>query len=311
MNRPGDVVSAAGVSFIKAAPGELSVAPDASDAERRRRFADWIVSPANPLWARVIVNRVWHYHFGSGLVESPNDFGFNGGQPSHPELLDYLASEFMDSGGSIKRLQKLILMSGTYQQSSRFDSAAAAQDAGARLLWRFPPQRMAGEAVRDAMLVASGVFNPQMFGPSFRPFQIVKNPGSYHSYDPVDSPRAEFQRRTIYRMNINSGGNPMLDALDCPLPSVKTPKRSSTTTALQAFSLMNNPFVDRVSKALAQRLERERGDMPARIARAYELTLNREPREEEITSASELIREAGLPAFCWALFNMSEFLYVQ
>jgi hypothetical protein len=258
-----------------------------------------------------MVNRVWHYHFGAGLVESPNDFGYNGGVPSHPELLDWLASEFVQSGGSIKQLQKLIVMSAAYRQSSRFDSTAAAQDASARLLWRFPPQRLPAEAIRDAMLAASGGLNEEMFGPSFRPFQIIKNAGSYHSYDPVDSPEPALQRRTLYRMNVNSGGNPMLDALDCPLPSVKAPKRSSTTTALQALSLMNNPFVDRMAKSLAARLEREATAPQDRVVRAYELVLGRPPRPEESESAGALIKEVGLAQFCWALFNTSEFAYVQ
>ena len=304
VNKPGEVVTPAAPSCLN---GELELASDAPDAERRKRLAEWITNPANPLFSRVIVNRIWHYHFGAGLVESPNDFGFNGGHPSHPELLDWLAAEFVRGGGSIKRLHKLIVMSETYRQSSRFDSTAAAKDAGARLLWRFPPQRLSGEAVRDAMLSASGALNTQMYGPSFRAFQVVKNAGSYHSYEPIDSSAPEFQRRTVYRINVNSGGNPMLDALDCPLPSVKTPKRSSTTTSLQALSMMNNPFVDRMAKTLAARI----GSEPSRVSRAYWLVLGRAPRPEEAASAEALIERAGLEAFSWALFNTSEFVYVE
>ena len=172
--------------------------------------------PCNPLFARVMVNRVWHYHFGSGLVKNPNDFGFNGGTPSHPELLDWLAQEFIRGGWSLKKLHKLILMSQSYQQSSEFVPEAAEKDADNRLLWRYAPMRLPGEAVRDAMLAVSGQLNPSMYGPSFRPFNIIKNTGSYHSYEPVDSAEPDQQRRTIYRMNVNSGGNPLLDALDCP-----------------------------------------------------------------------------------------------
>src|SRR5262249_50602577 len=155
----------------------------------------------------------------------------------------------------------------------------AAKDAGNRLLWRFAPQRLAGEVVRDAMLAASGSLNSKMYGPSFRPFKIVKNSGSYHSYEPVDSVDSGLQRRTIYRMNVNSGGNPMLDALDCPLPSMKTPKRSSTTTSLQALSLMNNPFVDRMAKALAKQ---------GSVDRIFLLVLGRAPRPEERESSAAL-----------------------
>jgi len=311
VSRPGAVVTPGAVSCLPYLSGDLDLPADALEAERRRRLADWITRPDNALAARVIVNRVWHYHFGAGLVDSPNDFGFNGGQPSHPELLDYLAAEFQQSGGSLKQLHRLILNSQTYRQSSQFQSAAAAQDAGARLLWRFPPQRLPAEAVRDAMLAASGALNPQMYGPSFRPFQIVKNAGSYHSYEPIDSDDAAFQRRTIYRMNINSGGNPLLDALDCPLPSMKTPKRSATTTALQALSLMNNPFAERMARTLAGRVSREHATTADRIARAYALTLGRAPRPEELSSAAALAEKSGLAALCWALFNLSEFLYVE
>ncbi len=312
VNRPGEVVTPGAVSSLKGLPGDLGLPANAPEGDRRRRLAEWLTNPSNPLFSRVIVNRIWHHHFGAGLVDSPNDFGFNGGEPSHPELLDWLAAEFIRSGGSIKKLHKLILTSETYRQSSRLDSAAAAKDAGARLLWRFPPRRLQGEAVRDAMLAASGELNLAMYGPSFRPFQIVKNSGSYHSYDPVDSAAPELQRRTLYRMNINSGGNPMLDALDCPLPSMKTPKRSATTTSLQALSLMNNPFVERMAKALAARATAAGpGSMDERIARAFELALGRPPRPEEAASGAALADEAGLEALCWALFNTSEFLYVQ
>ncbi|MCA2968106.1 MAG: DUF1553 domain-containing protein [Acidobacteriaceae bacterium] len=310
VSQPGETVAPAAVSLLRGLSGDLGLPPDAPDADRRRRFAEWLTSPENPLFARVIVNRVWHYHFGAGLVDSPNDFGYNGGEPSHPELLEWLTADFLRHGGSLKHLHRQILLSATFRQSSRLDSAAAAQDASARLLWRFPPQRLPAEAVRDAMLAVSGALNPTPFGPSFRPFEIIKNPGSYHSYSPVDSADPALQRRTIYRMNINSGGNPMLDALDCPLPSVKTPKRSVTTTPLQALSLMNNPFADRMARTFAARVSAERKDPAARIAWAYELALGRPPRPEEAASAAELAATAGLEGVCWALFNLSEFLYV-
>jgi hypothetical protein len=309
VNRKGNLVSPGAPSCLSSLPGDLSLRPDSPDADRRLRLADWLTNPSNPLFWRSIVNRVWHYHFGAGLVESPNDFGYNGGKPSHPELLDWLAAEFLRSGGSLKSLHRTIMLSDAYRQSSRFDSAASAKDSSARLLWRFPARRLDGETVRDAMLQAAGLLNGAMYGPSFRPFEIVKNAGSYHSYEPVDSSAPEFQRRTVYRMNVNSGGNPMLDALDCPLPSVKTPKRSSTTTPLQALSLMNNPFVDRMAKALAARVFSERAGASEQIERAFQLVLNRPPREEEAASAAALVASAGLESLCWGLFNTSEFLY--
>ena len=233
VNDKGERVTPGAVSCFKGLSGELGLEFDASDARRRIALANWIASPNNPLFARVMVNRVWHYHFGAGLVRNPNDFGFNGGTPSHPELLDWLAREFINSGWSLKKLHKLIVTSQTYRQSSRYETKASEKDAENRLLSRYSSPRLPAEAVRDAMLAVSGKLNATMYGPSFRPFTIVRNSGSYHSYEPVDSDATEQQRRTVYRMNVNSGGNPMLDALDCPVPSVKTPQRSTTTTPLQ------------------------------------------------------------------------------
>jgi hypothetical protein len=258
-----------------------------------------------------MVNRVWHYHFGLGLVKNPNDFGFNGGTPSHPELLDWLATEFMRSGWSLKKLHKLILMSQAFQQSSAVDPKAVEKDADNRFLWRYSPARLPAEAVRDAMLAVSGQLNSSMYGPSFRPFKIVKNPGSYHSYEPVDSAEPDQQRRTIYRMNVTSGGNPLLDSFDCPVPAVKSPQRSTTTTALQSLSLMNNPFVQRQAKALAERLAREAPDAESQVRRGFLLAFGRPARSEELAPAVSLVQQHGLESFCWALFNTSEFVYVH
>jgi mono/diheme cytochrome c family protein len=310
VNRKGEVMTPAAPSCVVGLPGDFELPADAPDSERRRKLAEWIARPDNPLFSRVMVNRIWYYHFGAGLLENPNDFGFNGGRPSHPELLDWLASEFVRNGWSLKKLHKIILTSQAYQQSSQFDARAGAKDADNRLLWRYSPRRLDGEAVRDAMLAASGKLNPAMYGPSFKPFQVVKNSGSYHTYVPVDSDEDQLQRRTIYRMNVNSGGNPMLEALDCPLPSVKTPKRTSTTTALQALSLMNNGFVQRQAKAFAARLTKEAADNPSRIERAFRLALGRAPAAEELAQRA-LIDRFGLETFCWGLFNTSEFLNVR
>src|SRR5712692_10757953 len=187
VNRKGELVTPGAPSCIAGLSGDLGLPADAPEGERRRKLTDWIGSAQNPLFSRVMVNRVWYYHFGAGLAGNPNDFGFNGGWPSHPELLDWLASEFIRNGWSVKKLHKLILMSQAYQQSSQFDARAAEKDAENRLLWRYSPRRLEGEAVRDAMLAASGKLNLKMYGPSFRPFRVVKNSGSYHSYEPVDS----------------------------------------------------------------------------------------------------------------------------
>jgi len=311
VNRKGEQVTPGAPSCIRGLDPDLGLTTSSTDAERRRRLAEWIASPRNPLFARVMVNRIWQNHFGTGLVDSPNDFGFNGGKPSHPELLDWLAGEFIRSGWSLKKLHKIILLSKAYRQASTFRADAAKLDADNRLLWRFSPARLQGEVVRDAMLFASGKLNPQIGGPSFQPFEAHAQ-GAYQNWKQKDVDTPDFDRRTIYRMNVNSAGNPMLESLDCPVPSVKTPKRPSTTTALQALSLMNNEFANRMAKAFAERVAREAGpEIGASIERAFRLALSRTPTAEELMRSRDLVERHGLETLCWGLFNTSEFLYVD
>lgn len=307
----GDVLAPAGLSAIRGLSPDLNLAPDASDRDRRRKMAEWIANAANPLFSRVIVNRLWHGHFGAGIIESPNDFGYNGGQPSHGELLDFLAADLIQNGWSLKSLHKRILMSATYRQSSEHNPKAAAKDADNRLLWRFTPRRLEGESIRDAMLSISGALNPAMGGPSFRPFKATTPGGSYVKYEPFDSAEPELQRRTVYRMNVITGGEAMLDALDCPLPAVKTPRRASTTTALQALSLMNGAFVTRMAKTFAERLAKEADGTDERIKLAFRLTLGRAPSETELMRSRDLVARAHLESLCWGLFNATEFLQVE
>jgi hypothetical protein len=310
VNQKGPEVAPGGLSCIQGMSPDLDLPATAGEGERRGAMAEWIANPSNPLFSRVMVNRVWQHHFGAGLVASPSDLGYNGGKPSHPELLDWLAGEFVRQDWSLKTLHKQILMSRTYRQSSRFDQAAAASDADNRLLWRLPARRLTGEEARDAMLAVSGDLNTEMHGPSFRPFKTSKK-GSLQNYDLTSQDAPEFNRRTIYRMNVNSGGDPLLEALDCPLPSVKTPKRSSTTTPLQALSLMNNEFVQRRAESFAERLRREAPDLNGQVERAFLLALGRSPSADEISSSRSLAEQHGLASLCWAIFNMSEFLYVE
>ena len=310
VEKKGELVSAGGLSAVRSPSPEWGLAADAPEGQRRLKLAEWIAAPDNPLTFRVLVNRVWMLHFGRGLVETPSDFGFNGGRPSHPELLDWLASEFVENGGSIKKLQRLLLLSSSYRQGSRLDARGAALDATNRLLWRFAPRRLEGEAVRDAMLAVSGELNRESGGPSFRPFKVtVFNSTFYTLTDPLGP---EYNRRTVYRMNINSAKSPLLDAFDCPDPSVKTPRRSTTTTPLQALGLMNNRFVLRQAKHFAQRVRgAAKGDTAAEVAWAYRLAFGRQPRADEAARAVKLVGEHGLESLCWVLLNASEFLYSQ
>jgi hypothetical protein len=307
---PADTVSPSGLSALSSLPGNLGLAPDAPEADRRRRFADWLADPRNPLPARVLVNRIWGFHFGQGLVSTPSDLGRSGSKPSHPELLDWLASEFIAQGWSIKALHRIIVSSETYRQSSEARSEALAVDADAVFLWRFPPRRLEGEVIRDAMLAISGQLNFQTGGPSFRPFTTSEYGATF--YHLVDRGTPEFNRRTVYRMNINSGKEPLLDALDCPDPSVRTPRRGVTTTPLQALGLMNSSFVQRQADHLAQRaLSLCAQDQDRAITCIWRMALGRNPNSGEFQMAQKAVRERGMPHVAWALLNTTEFVYVR
>ena len=307
---PDEVVRPGALTAITDLNPDFGLSADAPEAERRKKFAAWLTDPKNPLPARVMANRVWHLHFGQGIVSTPNDFGVSGTRPTHPELLDWLASKFIERGWSVKALHRLIVNSATYRQSSAFHEKAAALDADNQLLWRFTPRRIEAEAVRDAMLFASGQINPQMGGPSFRPFTTTDFNATF--YTPADRPEPEFSRRTVYRANVNSGKDPMLEAFDCPDPSVKTPRRGVTTTPLQALELMNNSFVQRQAKHLAERaMKVAGGDRAAAIRAAYRLALGRAPSPEESQRAASAASERDFSSFCWALLNSTEFVYVR
>lgn len=307
---PAEIVSPGAIAAIPNVVANFGLAPDAPEAERRLKFAAWIADKLNPLPARVMANRIWYLHFGQGIVATPNDFGASGAAPTHPELLDWLATSFIESGWSVKALHRLIVNSATYKQSSQFSEKAAAIDADNQLLWRYSPRRLEAEAVRDAMLVASGQLNSKAGGPSFRPFTTTEFNATF--YTPVDRDEPEFNRRTVYRINVNSGKDPLLDSFDCPDPSVKTPRRSVTTTPLQALELMNNAFVQRMSGRLAERALRAEGnDIGRAIDYAYELTVGREPNHQEAARAIAAAKERDLKSVCWALLNSTEFIYVR
>jgi Protein of unknown function (DUF1553)/Protein of unknown function (DUF1549)/Concanavalin A-like lectin/glucanases superfamily/Planctomycete cytochrome C len=309
--QPAEAIAPGGVSAMTSSRPSFDLAPDAADADRRRKLAAWIASPDNPLFARTIVNRLWHYHFGRGLVETPNDLGFSGGQPSHLELVDWLSAELIEHRWSLKHLHKLIITSATYQQSSRPRADCQAIDADNRLLWRYSPRRLEAEAVRDATLVIAGQFNPQMGGESvkdFRPFEYK----STQYYEPLDPVGPEFNRRSIYRMWARGGKNPLLDTFDCPDPSTATPRRGTTTTPLQALTLMNNSFTLRMADHFAGRLTKDRpGQTDAQIARAFELAYGRPPTDAEATAAVDFAMKHGLAAFCRVVLNANGFLYVD
>ncbi len=246
-----DEVAPGGIDAV----GKLELPADAPEAERRRALAGWIGRPDNPLTARVMVNRIWHYHFGQGLVNTPSDFGFNGGRPSHAELLDYLACYFVEGGWRPKAVHRLIMLSHVYRQASDFDAKAAKQDADARLLWRFPPRRLEAEAIRDSILFATGVLDERMGGPGYSVFKPNTN------YVRVYEAKQEFGpaewRRMIYQDKPRSRQDGTFGEFDCPDASQVVGKRNVSTTALQALNLLNASFMIEQSELLARRLERE------------------------------------------------------
>ncbi len=296
-------------------PGALakfvSLKIDAKTTEQKRRLAlaDWIVGDTNPLARRVIVNRIWQHHFGSGLVDTPNDFGRNGVAPSHPQLLDWLASSFVSDGWSLKKLHRRILLTQTWQQSSRPRAEALKIDAGSRLLWRFPTRRLEAEAIRDAMLQTSGVLDLKMGGPGFSGFEVqmenVRHFFPKKNYGPAD------WRRMIYMIKVRQEQESVFGAFDCPDLSQGVPKRSRSTTPLQALNLLNSAFVMQQSELFAKRLEKEAGPTPtAQAARAFVLCFNRPATDDEIKDAAAFIEAEGLKQFARAMLNANEFVFV-
>ena len=306
----GDLVTAGGIASLGLPGSEFALAADATDADRRRKLAEWITSPDNPLFARVIVNRLWQYHFGRGLVASSNDFGFNGGHPTHPELLDWLASELIRQKWSLKAIHRLIVHSATYRQSSAVRTEAMNRDADNRFHWRHTPQRLEAETLRDTMLAVSGELNARVGGPPFQDFKTFTfNSQFYETIDPVGP---EFHRRTIYRAWIRSARSPLLDVFDCPDPSTTAPRRPVTTTPVQSLALLNNSFVLRMSDNFATLAEKTHpGDRAAQVAEISRRAYGREPRPTEIERATAFISQHALSAYCRAVFNSNEFLYVD
>lgn len=287
---------------------DVKLPPDSSDRQRREALANWIVSPKNPLTARVIVNRVWQYHFGVGLVETSSDFGLNGATPSHPKLLDWLAQEFINSGWSIKQLHRLIMTSETYCQAAIQSDAGNAVDAGNRLLWHFPNRRLEAESIRDSILAISGNLNLKQGGPGFNFF---KTRGGLSGFPEVEEFTSNELRRMIYAHKIRMEPVPIFGAFDCPDAGLPTPRRSQSTTAIQALNLFNSSFVIDQAEQLAKRCEEEAGPKVFdQIQLAFQLVVGRSPSAVEIDAITEIVQQHGLATLCRALFNSNEFLFI-
>jgi hypothetical protein len=294
---------------IPAVFGSLGLESTTPEADRRLAFAEWVTSPDHPLTARVIANRVWQHHFGTGLVTTPSDFGAMGRPPTHPELLDHLASSLIDDGWSLKALHRRILLSNTYQQSSTPRADMLARDAGTAYLWRYPPWRLEMEPIRDSILAVSGALDLTMGGPGFLVFK--PNTNYVRVYDPKDEWSPAEWRRMIYAHRVRMAQDGVFGAFDCPDAGQPAPLRSRSTTAIQALNLLNSTFVSQQAEILAKRVQQEAGDdRPAQFQRLFALAYGRSPTEAEIALMIPVVAEFGLAAVCRAVFNSNEFLFV-
>ena len=319
--QPGEAVEPGFPSAITGhqKPAELVTDRYRQFPTRGLRFtlAEWIASPDNPLTARVMANRVWQGHFGRGIVETSSNFGKNGSGATHPELLDWLAVTFVENGWSVKSLHRLMMTSNAYRQSPENTTCAGNEtDPDNRLLWRFQRRRLEAEAIRDGILYLSGGLNPEMRGPSVFP-PLPEDLADFARYGRTgglmwepNEKEEDARRRSIYIFQRRSLPLPMMASFDALPFSESCERRSATTTALQALSMMNGYLVHEEADRLAEKIQSEVGDDPNRqIERAFETILSRPPDEEELNRFARL--EGSLDVVCRVLFNSNEFLYVE
>ncbi len=313
-NQPRAIIEPGALSALTHLPARFALKNPKAEYERRAALAEWLAHPGNVLMWRSIVNRVWHFHFGRGLCDTPSDFGKMGGVPSHPELLDWLAVWFRDEAhGSLKQLHRLIVTSATYRQSSAHRADAALLDADNRLLWRMSRTRLDADAIRDFTHTASGTLDLAMGGPGIRHFASSKGPQAtpaldYTAYD-WSAPGAG--RRSIYRHVWRGIADPFMEAFDFPDLGLIAPVRGFSVSSLQALSLYNNAFTLHHSVAMATRVEKEMPTLEAQVTRAIHIAYQRPPRADELPDFTDFARANGLPAFCRLLLNSNEFLFID
>ena len=286
---------------------------DAPEGERRLALARWIVDERNPLTSRVIVNRLWHYHFGTGIVDTPSDFGYLGGKPTHPELLDWLARRLREHGWRLKPLHREILLSQTWQQSGDHREAAARIDGGSRLLWRFPPRRLDAEEIRDTMLKVAGRLDLKAGGPGFRLYRYLED--NVATYVPLDRHGPDTWRRAVYHQNARASFIDGLTDFDLPDNASPAPVRVRTISPLQSLTQLNHQLTFDLADAMVRRLDQEapggESDPTPRIGRAFALAFQRQPTAREAAAARQLIAAHGWRAFTRALLNANELLFIR
>lgn len=319
--QPGREVSPGALSAVTGLSAPYHCAPDAPEGQRRACLAKWLTDPLHPLTWRTLVNRVWLYHFGRGLVETPNDFGSMGVPPTHPELLDWLAVQFRDGGQSIKTLHRLMVTSATYRQSSQASEEDAERerwnqaqkiDSENRWLWRMSRRKLEAEAVRDSILSVSGVLDLTMGGPSFQDFVIEKPEHSPHyEYQLFNPEDPKSHRRSIYRFIVRSQQQPFMTSLDCADPSMQVGKRNESVSPLQALTLLNNALVLSMAKHFATKLESRCADVRDQVRQAYSEALGHRPSTETLETLTDYARHQGLANLCRLIFNLNEFSFVD
>lgn len=298
---PRDEVMPSGFRILK---GDLGLDSNTPDSDRRLAYAKWLSDPEHPLTARVMVNRLWHHVFGTGLVPTTSDFGIAGAKSSHPELLDYLASEFIKEGWSTKKMIRLMVTSEAFRRSSLPNSLAIQKDASSLLLWRYPPRRVEAEVIRDGILQASGKLDAKIGGESFRIHNVKK---TYSQWEVVNNHGPDTWRRMLYQERMRRVDDQIFTAFDFPDCGQVRAKRPVSTTPLQALNLMNSPFVIEQSGFIADRVRREAGgSKEAQVKHAFRLLLTREPSDEELAAGLEV----ELSLLCRALINTNEFTFL-
>jgi hypothetical protein len=313
IHQQGRLAEPGTLSCVEGLPSKFPLPAGSDESNRRAALARWLSDSRNPLTWRSIVNRIWHYHFDRGIVATPNDFGRMGAAPTHPDLLDWLAATFLESGGSLKQLQRLIVTSAVYRQRADSNPRSAAIDAEASLHWRQHSRRLDAESIHDAILQVAGQLDTRMGGASVQ--QFVLSPG-VHVTPVVDYTRYDWNkpgaaRRSVYRFVFRTLPDPFFEAFDSADPSQLTAVRNESTTPLQALALWNDPFVLFQCQQFARRLESLAPDLEGRIKAAIELAYSRDPTAVEIELLKDYASRYGMANLCRLIVNSNEFLFVN
>ncbi len=312
VSQPGDLVTPGTLRAIDHLPSRFELGEEHHEGERRAALAHWLTDLEHPLTWRSMANRIWLYHFGQAIVDSPNDFGRMGELPTHPELLDWLASELRDGKQSVKRLHRLVCNSATYRQASAERPECVEADRGNQWLWRMNRRRLEAEAVRDTVLEIAGKLDRTQFGPGFQDFVIEKPEHSPHyRYELHDPEDPQSHRRAIYRYVVRSQQQPFMTTLDCADPSMQVEKRNETVTALQALVMLNNPFMLAMAGHFAERVSQEERDISSQVDRAFQLAIGRQPDEAEQKAMAAYAGQHGLRNLCRLIMNLNEFVFVD